>query len=175
LLRMPERMLHWSRLLMKVLAGHRDLAVAQDVAVEVAGLSQDVRGLLELLRDRKQCAVFTVMLAEPLPDQETGRLLAELEEMRLAPAAIFVNRVHFSSANGRKCRRCDTAARWQQATLAKLQSAAEKHVIYVARDFAEEISGESGLHKLTSELWQLGVPKKRPSPSAKRRAGAGRR
>jgi arsenite-transporting ATPase len=174
LLRMPERMLHWSRLLMKVLAAHRDLAVAQDVAVEVAGLAQDVRGLLGLLRDREQCAVFPVMLAEPLPDQETRRLLAELDGLQLRPAAIFVNRVHFSSSNARKCAWCDTAAKWQHATLAKLGRASGKQTIYAVRDFAEEISGEDGLRKLTSELWQLSAGSKerdprRPRPGARER------
>ena len=51
LLRMPERILLWSRLLLKSLAAHRTLALAQDVAVELAGLGQRVRKLLELMRD----------------------------------------------------------------------------------------------------------------------------
>ena len=36
LLRMPERIATWSRLLLKMLAQHRTLALAQDVAVEIA-------------------------------------------------------------------------------------------------------------------------------------------
>ena len=48
LLRMPDRILLWSRLLLKSLAAHRTLALAQDVAVELAGLGQRVRKLLEL-------------------------------------------------------------------------------------------------------------------------------
>ncbi|HZD93251.1 MAG TPA: ArsA family ATPase, partial [Candidatus Sulfotelmatobacter sp.] len=50
LLRMPERILLWSRLLLKSLAAHRTLSLAQDVAVELAGLGQRVRKLLEIMR-----------------------------------------------------------------------------------------------------------------------------
>ena len=174
LLRMPERILHWSRLLMKILAAHRDLALAQDVAVEVAGLAQDVRSLLKLLRDRKQCAVYAVMLAEPLPDQETRRLLQELDALQLAPAAIFVNRVHFSSAHRARCARCESAAKWQHATLAKLADVAKQRTIYVVPDYPEEISGASGLRKLTKQLWQLSPPKNQPRARASRRVARGR-
>jgi anion-transporting ArsA/GET3 family ATPase len=140
----------------------------------VAGLSQDVRALLALLRDRNQCAVYTVMLAEPLPDQETRRLLQELDTLQLAPAAIFVNRVHFSSAHGATCARCASARRWQQATLAKLAAAAKQRMIYVVPDYEEEISGESGLRKLTRQLWQLNPPKGQQRVGTSRRATPGR-
>ncbi|HEY2170904.1 MAG TPA: TRC40/GET3/ArsA family transport-energizing ATPase [Candidatus Angelobacter sp.] len=62
LLRMPDRILLWSRLLLKSLAAHRTLALAQDVAVELAGLGQRVRKLLELMRDPKQSRAWAVML-----------------------------------------------------------------------------------------------------------------
>jgi arsenite-transporting ATPase len=50
LLRMPERMQVWSRLLLKTLAAHRTLALAQDVAVEIAAFGQRVRELAALLK-----------------------------------------------------------------------------------------------------------------------------
>ena len=53
---MPDRILLWSRLLLKSLAAHRTLALAQDVAVELAGLGQRVRKLLELMRDPGRAA-----------------------------------------------------------------------------------------------------------------------
>ncbi len=46
LLRTPERILVWTRLLLKTLAAHRKLAVAQDAGVEVAKLGHRVRDLL---------------------------------------------------------------------------------------------------------------------------------
>ena len=70
LLRMPDRILLWSRLLLKSLAAHRTLALAQDVAVELAGLGQRVRKLLELMRDPRQSRAWAVMLPEPVPDRQ---------------------------------------------------------------------------------------------------------
>ena len=81
LLRMPERILLWSRLLLKSLAAHRTLALAQDVAVELAGLGQRVRKLLEMMRDPKQGRAWVVMLPEPVPDRQTQRLLAAMKEI----------------------------------------------------------------------------------------------
>ena len=93
LLRMPDRILLWSRLLLKSLAAHRTLALAQDVAVELAGLGQRVRKLLELMRDPKQSRAWAVMLPEPVPDRQTQRLLAAIKEIGVAVDSVFVNRV----------------------------------------------------------------------------------
>ena len=93
LLRMPERILLWSRLLLKSLAAHRTLALAQDVAVELAGLGQRVRKLLELMRDTKQSRAWAVMLPEPVPDRQTHRLLAAMDEPGIAVDSLLVNRV----------------------------------------------------------------------------------
>ena len=90
---MPDRILLWSRLLLKSLAAHRTLALAQDVAVELAGLGQRVRKLLELMRDPRQSRAWAVMLPEPVPDRQTQRLLAAIKEIGVAVDSLFVNRV----------------------------------------------------------------------------------
>src|SRR5437763_1522757 len=77
LLRMPERILLWSRLLLKSLAPHRRMSLARDVAVQIATLSHRVRELAGMLKDGRSSRVVPVMLAEPLPDRETIRLLAQ--------------------------------------------------------------------------------------------------
>src|SRR5690349_9632701 len=79
LLRTPERLVVWTRLLLKSLSAHRTLPLAQELAVEVASISQRARELAQLLKDRKRANVFVVMLAEPLPDRQTGRLLGNLK------------------------------------------------------------------------------------------------
>lgn len=107
LLRTPERIVVWTRLLLKSLSAHRTLPLAQELAVEVASISQRARELAQLLKDRKRASVFVVMLAEPLPDRQTGRLLASLDDLGLKPTAIFVNRL-LPNQNG-KCPRCRLA------------------------------------------------------------------
>lgn len=158
LLRMPERILLWSRLLLKSLAAHRTLALAQDVAVELAGLGQRVRKLLEMMRDAKQSRAWAVMLPEPVPDRQTRRLLAAMKELGIAVDSLFVNRVLLQPAPLEKnsdCKRCQNAQRWQMATLQLLQQRYGDHRLYLVRDFPEEIAGAAKLKRFTGELWQI--------------------
>jgi len=156
LLRMPERILHWSRLLLKSLAAHRTLPLARDVAVEIATVSQRVRELAKMLRDRKRSQVWPVMLAEPLPDRETSRLLDAMKELGAGATAIFVNRVIFVEDAG-DCPRCTLARSWQMRTLGGIAKrfASGRRKIYVIRNRPFEIAGKKALKEFTQELWQL--------------------
>ena len=154
LLRMPQRMQLWTRLLLKSLAAHRTLPLAQDVAVEIAAVGQRFRVLDQKLEDARQSRVWPVMLAETLPDRETGRLLQQLDDIGLHAAPLVVNRVIFSEDAG-DCRRCRRAHDWQMATLASLRRRWKSKKIFVVRDFGREISGKKALKQFTSQIWQL--------------------
>ncbi len=157
LLRMPERILLWSRLLLKSLASHRTLSVAQDVAVELAELGQRLRKLLETMRDAGKSKIWAVMLAEPVPDHQTLRLLAALDELGLEVDSVFVNRVLMHV--GRGCNRCSRARHWQLATLEGLERKYGKHRLYALREFPGEIAGAKALREFTGELWQIRTEK----------------
>lgn len=152
LLRMPERMLLWSRLMLKSLSAHRTLALAQDVAVELASLGQRVRGLIQLMRDQARSRVWAVMLPEPLPDSQTRRLLAAVEQIGIRVDSLFVNRVLLEDA---RCPRCTRRKEWQAATLARLRKRYAQHRIYLAPEFPGEIAGAAALNKFTGQIWQI--------------------
>ena len=157
LLKTPERLMVWSRLLLKSLAAHRSLPIAQDLAVEVASISQRARELVEMLKDKNRSRIFVVMLAEPMPDQQTRRLLTDLKDLELYPQAVFINRVLFAE-DIKQCVRCQTAYRWQLATLSEhavTWKGFHSGLRYGIRDFSADISGKHGLEILTRELWQL--------------------
>ena len=154
LLRMPERILVWTRLLLKSLAAHRKLALARNAAVKVAELEVRARELSNALKSPSQAEAFAVMLPEPLPDRETERLLEQLRSLGIVCRRIFVNRVIFP-ASARNCLRCRLAEDWQRSTLAKLQRKSPGTDIYVVRDFGFEIAGKAGLRSLTRELCLL--------------------
>lgn len=154
LLRTPERLLGWTRLLLKTLAAHRKLTFVQDAAVQLAELAHRVRDLGNKLGDSKISRVYVVMLAEPLPDRETERLMKDLESLKLAPHLLFINRVLFAEDVG-KCLRCRQKRAWQTATIASLKKQHTDLPIYAARNFADEIAGKKGLQSFTSELWQV--------------------
>jgi len=152
-LRTPERLLAWARVLLKTLAAHRTLAIAQDAAVEIAALSQNVRELAAMLRDGKRCRLVLVTLAEPLPDYETRRLLRALQGLNAPLGAAFVNRVLMGDSG--RCARCTLAARWQAASLASLRRQLRNSTVFATREFDEPIAGAKGLQQFTGELWRL--------------------
>ena len=152
LLRMPERLAQWARLLLKTLAPHRTLPLAQDAAVEIATVGQRVRQLLAMLRDARRARVWPVMLAETLPDRETGRLLRHLRDIGIHAAPAFVNRVVFKEDVGR-CARCRRKHAWQMATLDTLRRRIPD--LYIVREFGRELAGARALKAFTGELWHL--------------------
>ncbi|MGB8887045.1 MAG: ArsA family ATPase [Candidatus Korobacteraceae bacterium] len=151
-LRTPARLLAWTRVLLKTLAAHRTLPIARDAAVEVATLSQNVRQLASILRDKKRCRLVVVTLPEPLPDYETRRLMMELRELKVPLGAVFVNRV---LTDGGGCSRCKLAAEWQAASLASLRRQLRGSEIFIVPEFEAPIAGVRGLQQLTRKVFRL--------------------
>jgi arsenite-transporting ATPase len=154
LLRMPERIVTWSRLLLKSLAAHRKLALARNAAVRIAELELRARELLQAFNRPGEVSVSAVMLPEPLPDRETERLLAELDQLGLSATALFVNRLIFTK-DAANCPRCRLAAGWQSSVLANLKTGNSAKEMFAIRNFTEEIAGANGLRAITDELWRL--------------------
>lgn len=153
LLRMPDTILVWSRLLLKTLAAHRTLAFARDAAAKIAEISVRTRELAALLKDSESAEMDVVMLPEPLPDRETERLIAELKAEKLPLKRIFINRVLMDT--GTKCRRCSRERQWQEATLAAMKKRHPDIELLVIRNFPDEIAGKKALQSFTGELWRL--------------------
>ena len=154
LLRMPERMLTWTRLLLKTLATHRRLALARDVAAQVATAGQQVRELLGWMKDPSRAQIWTVMLPEALPDRETVRLQNALEDLKLPRGPLVVNRLFFQE-DVAGCLRCRMSRQWQLATMARVRRANRARQIYVMRNFASEIAGKKALQAFTRSIWRL--------------------
>jgi arsenite-transporting ATPase len=152
LLRTPARLLAWTRLLLKTLAAHRTLPIAQDAAVEVATVSQNVRELASMLCDPKRSRVIAVTLPEPLPDYETRRLLQDLKRLEAPLRTVFINRVLLDG--GGRCARCRLRTQWQASSLASLKRQLKGVEIFVVREFDSSVTGAKGLREFTRELWR---------------------
>jgi len=153
LLRMPDRIVSWARLLLKSLAAHRKLALARNAAVKIAELEVRARALAAALKS-SETEAFAVMLPEPLPDRETERLLEQLRTLGIPCKTVFVNRVMLPR-KARNCGRCRVAERWQAGVLAGLKRKYPGQSFLIVRDFESEIAGLRGLRSLTKELWRL--------------------
>jgi arsenite/tail-anchored protein-transporting ATPase len=153
LLRTPARLLAWTRLLLKTLAAHRSLPMARDAAVEIATLSQNVRELSSILRDLKRSRLLIVTLPEPLPNQETQRLLRALQKLQAPIAAVIVNRVLIGDMGG--CARCRLAAKWQAFSLATLRQQMGNSEVLLSREWNAPIAGARALRTFTGALWRI--------------------
>ncbi len=153
LLRMPERILRWARLLLKTLGPHITLAPIRELSQEISEIGQQARAMAKLLKDAKRSRVYPVMLAEPLPDRETARLLRDLEELGVPTATLFVNRVLIANRSG-TCRRCTLTRRWQMASLGKIRR--QHGTVFVLANFSSEIAGAAALREFTRQLWTVG-------------------
>lgn len=155
LLRMPERIQLWSRLLLKSLAAHRRLALAQDAAVELAAVGQEVRKLIAIMKDPAQSLIWTVMLPEPVPDHQTRRLLQAVEKLGMKVDSLFVNRVLVPERQEAACVRCRRSRAWQWATLNSMKTRYRQYRTFLAPELPLEIAGEAALKKFTRRLWRI--------------------
>jgi arsenite/tail-anchored protein-transporting ATPase len=153
LLRTPERILVWSRLLLKSLASHRKLALAREVAVKVAELEVRARELSHALASA-EVTVYAVMLPEALPDRETERSLQELKTLGIKPGAVFINRVIVPNPGG-DCVRCRRAAVEQAGVLQGLKPRLGAKTVYVIPALEKGPAGKRGLREITRKIWQL--------------------
>jgi arsenite-transporting ATPase len=152
LLRMPERIAIWTRLLLKTLASHRTLALAQDVAVEIATIGQKVRKLTAMMQDERQACAIAVMLPELLPDKQTTRLLKQVEDLGIHVAGLMVNRVVLDDTT---CARCANTQRWQQKVLNRVRKQHAGFPVYLLPERPAEIAGSAALERFTRRVWRL--------------------
>jgi arsenite-transporting ATPase len=152
LLRMPERIQLWARLILRALAPHRQLALAQNAAVEVARVGQDARRLTAVLKDPGQTRAVVVLLAEPLPDRETERLIKDMDALGVPRGPVIVNRVLRES--GTACRRCEMRMHFQMVTLSRLRRE-YSGTLFAVEEAAAPIAGAAALKRFTRKLWRV--------------------
>jgi arsenite/tail-anchored protein-transporting ATPase len=152
LLKTPERLLSWTRMLLKTLAANRTLPLARDAGVEVATIQHRVRELAAMMKNHECSSVDVVMLPELLPDRETRRLLRTLKEIGVGVRRVFINRVMINDPGD--CLRCRRSRRWQMYTLQKITSLT-RHDVYVVPEVPGGISGRAALDRFTRDIWRL--------------------
>jgi arsenite/tail-anchored protein-transporting ATPase len=152
LLKTPERLLSWTRMLLKTLAANRTLPLARDAGVEVATIQHRVRELAAMMKNHERSSVDVVMLPELLPDRETRRLLRSLKEIGVGVRRVFINRVMINDSGD--CPRCRRTRRWQMYTLQKITSLTKQDV-YVVPEVPGGISGRAALDRFTRDIWRL--------------------
>ena len=118
LLAMPDLALTWAQAILAVLLKYREVARLGALAQELVVVSRSLRGLRDLLRDRRRCAVVIVTRPAELPRRETERLLANLKRRKIPVSGVIVN-----ARTPPGCARCRRAARDEAAEIRALRGA----------------------------------------------------
>lgn len=122
LLALPELALAWDHALLALLLKYREAARPGPLAAELVALAKSLRRVAALLADPARVRFVAVTRAAGLPRRETGRLLAALTGLHIAPAAILVNALPPPSAG--RCPRCAPEALAARRELSALTRAA---------------------------------------------------
>ena len=111
LLEMPETAREWVQLLIRFLLKYRSLVRPGQLAAELVKMSQSIRALQSLLRDRTRTRFIVVTRVAELPRAETERLIARLRRLKLATPAIVANAMTLAPGGCAWCRRTAAAER----------------------------------------------------------------
>lgn len=148
LLRSPRRVLAWTRALMRALTKLHSLRVAQDLAVEVAELSQHVRAAEQILN--RDCSPYLVAAAEETSYSQMLSLRSDLSVISTRQPRLFLNRVLTKAT---PCLRCSVARSGQQVLIKR--ACIDFPGFYVLPEFGREIIGEANLARLGRTILEV--------------------
>lgn len=145
-LELPGLMRRWVRALDTLLAKHRYLAqlyrgtyCPDDTDAFLDHLAASSRRLATLLADPARCRFVPVMLAEAASVRETERLVARLQESRVAVSDILVNRIYPERSD---CPICHAAYRRQQKEMRRAVQALTGYDVWGIPQQGGEVRGE---------------------------------
>ena len=98
--------------------------------------------LASVLCDPCRCCFVPITLAEPVVTAETGRLVRELEKLKIPISHILVNRVHPATENGSACR---YLRRTQERELDEMQRAFPSYPLWCVPLYDREVRGREQL------------------------------
>lgn len=147
LLRSPKRVLAWTRALMRALSKLRSLRIAQDLAVDIAELSQRVRAAEQLLN--RHCTPYLVTVAEATPYSQMLQLRNDLAAITTKQPVLFLNRILRSTS----CPRCSVARSRQLQVIERAQT--DFRQFYILPEFGREIIGERNIARFGRTILEV--------------------
>ena len=93
LLALPELVLEWVRMLMRLVLKYREVIELGSLAEELIAMSRGLKTIGATMRNAERCAFLPITLPQAMSVAETRRLIAALEEAGTPIACIVLNRV----------------------------------------------------------------------------------
>jgi arsenite-transporting ATPase len=151
-LELPEVALSWVRALLRLLLKYKNVVRSTVVAEELIMLSKNIKRVMALLTDEKECEFVGVAIPEKMSLEETVRMQENLGRLGLPLRRLLVNNVVPEEA-ARNCDFCGARYRQQQGVLREFQRILGASEIFIAPEQPHEIRGAQRLRDHFS-YWQ---------------------
>ena len=143
-LELPEVALAWVRTFIKLLLKYKNVVRWGGVAAELVALSKSIKRVASLLTDSENCEFVGVAIPERMSLEETARLAARLEALRVPLGRLLVNNVLTEEA-ARACDFCAARRRGQAPVVEEFRERLPAVELFVAPERPGEVRGRAGL------------------------------
>ena len=143
-LELPEVALAWVRTFIKLLLKYKNVVRWGGVAEELVALSKSIKRVAALLADAAACEFVGVAIPERMSLEETARLAARLEHLRVPMHRLVVNNVLPEEA-ARACDFCAARRRSQTPVVAEFTRRLPGVELFLAPERPGEVRGRESL------------------------------
>ncbi|MBV9923506.1 MAG: ArsA family ATPase [Acidobacteria bacterium] len=143
-LELPEVALAWVRTFIKLLLKYKNVVRWGGVAEELVALSKAIKRVAALLTDAESCEFVGVAIPERLSLEETARLAARLEALRVPMRRLVVNNV-LSEEAARACDFCAARRKAQTPVVREFGRRLPGVELFLAPERPGEVRGRDGL------------------------------
>ncbi|MFL6337041.1 MAG: ArsA family ATPase [Pyrinomonadaceae bacterium] len=143
-LELPEVALAWVRTFIKLLLKYKNVVRWGGVAEELVALSKSIKRVAALLADAEHCEFVGVAIPERMSLEETVRLAARLEHLRVPMGRLVVNNVLAKEA-ARACDFCAARRRSQTPVVREFGKKLPGVELFLAPERPGEVRGRESL------------------------------
>jgi arsenite-transporting ATPase len=143
-LELPEVALAWVRTFIKLLLKYKNVVRWGGVAEELVALSKSIKRVAALLADAEHCEFVGVAIPERMSLEETARLAARLEALRVPMRRLVVNNVLTEEA-ARACDFCAARRRSQTPVVKEFGKKLPGVELFLAPERPGEVRGRESL------------------------------
>jgi arsenite-transporting ATPase len=145
-LELPAVALAWVRTFLKLLLKYKNVVRWGGVAEELVALSKSIKRVAALLTDAAGCEFVGVAIPERMSLEETARLAARLEALRVPMRRLLVNHVLPEEA-ARACDFCAARRRGQTPAVEEFRARLRGVRLFIAPERPGEVRGPESLRE----------------------------
>lgn len=144
-LELPEVALDWVRAFMKLLLKYKSVTDWGSIAEELVAMSKNIKRLVAILTDPRECEFIGVAIPEQMSLQETVRLTETLDQLKIHVSRLLINNVVPDKAAS-SCSFCSTRRHAQEVIIGKFHRQFKKRLnMFIAPQQPNEVRGADRL------------------------------